>query len=89
MYPIDPIFVMCWLGSYFLMLLNICAWNVKCLNDPVKQKAVAKFLSKEDIHVPSLLETKVLNANHSSVFNHVLYNCACHSNYDYATLGRV
>lgn len=62
------------------MMLNICAWNVRGLNDPVKQKEVTKFLTKENIHVACLLETKVLIANHSGVMNHVLYNWSSHTN---------
>lgn len=71
------------------MLLNICAWNVRGLNDSGKQKEVANFLRKEKINIVGLLETKMLKSHHVSILNHVLHNWESHINYDHATLGRI
>lgn len=70
------------------MSTKICAWNVRGLNDPSRQREVAKFL-KEDINIVGLLETKVIDSNHVRILNHVLHDWVSLTNYEHAILGRI
>ncbi|KAJ8423110.1 hypothetical protein Cgig2_004478 [Carnegiea gigantea] len=46
-------------GAYLLMD-NICNWNIRGLNGPSKQKDIIAFCRKNKIHLLGLLETKNL-----------------------------
>ncbi|KAL7184384.1 hypothetical protein ACSBR2_026520 [Camellia fascicularis] len=59
------------------------------LNDPSRQREVAKFLKKEDINIVGLLETKVIDSNHVRILNHVLHDWVSLANYEHAILGRI
>ncbi|KAL7255346.1 hypothetical protein ACSBR1_009489 [Camellia fascicularis] len=71
------------------MSTKICAWNVRGLIDPSRQREVAKFLKKEDINIVGLLESKVIDSNHVRILNHVLRDWVSLSNYEHAILGRI
>ncbi len=38
-------------------ILNICSWNVKGVQNPVKRKKILNYLKKEQIHIAFLQET--------------------------------
>ncbi|XP_028066993.1 uncharacterized protein LOC114269841 [Camellia sinensis] len=59
------------------------------LNDPSRQREVAKFLKKEDINIVGLLKTKVIDSNHVRILNQVLHDWVSLSNYEHAILGRI
>ena len=49
------------------MTVKIASWNVRGLNDPTKQKEVKNFVSKENVHVIGVLETKIKQPNERKI----------------------
>ncbi len=45
-------------------ILNICSWNVKGVQNPVKRKKILNYLKKEQIHIAFLQETHLTDSEH-------------------------
>lgn len=48
-------------------MFNITCWNIKGLNDPLKQREVKKLIKDKKVFVCSLVETKVTVSKFQSV----------------------
>lgn len=47
--------------------MNIYAWNVRGMNDPVKVVEINNFLSTNNISVVALVETKIKEKNSKKI----------------------
>lgn len=63
-------------------MIKWCSWNVRGLNDPVKRRAMGDFLRLASVEVCCLLETRVRNANFSSLLARFGAKWRCVSNFD-------
>ncbi|KAF7704191.1 hypothetical protein HF521_021263, partial [Silurus meridionalis] len=45
-------------------IINICSWNVKGVQNPVKRKKILNYLKKEQIHIAFLQETHLTDSEH-------------------------
>ena len=70
-------------------MIKIVAWNIRGLNDPLKQKEVISFVKEHSLRVVCHLETRVRISNKDRIFTSILPGWCLLHNYDHALLGRI
>ena len=70
-------------------MIKLAAWNIRRLNDPLKQKELSTFVRVHCLSVVYILETRVRNQNRDRIFNSILPGWSLHHNYEHALLGRI
>lgn len=68
---------------------KIGSWNIRGLNDPIKQHAIRKFISQHYFSVLVVVETKVKFNKWSQIANNCGYGLECIHNYASADSGRI
>ena len=53
-------------------MVKFATWNIRGLNDPLKQKEVHSFVMSNDIDFVFILETRVRVYNKDKIFNALL-----------------
>lgn len=69
--------------------LHFGVWNLRGLNDPLKQKAAKKFLNNNDLSLFGLVEHKVKEPNIKKVVNFICPHWLFAHNSDQAPIGRI
>ena len=69
--------------------MNILIWNVRGLNDPLKQKRVVDRIRSMKIMLVGLLETRVKEYNSQSIINKYFQGWKWAHNYSTAYNGRI
>lgn len=64
-------------------------WNIRGLNDPLKQSELQKFIIQKDVSFMGIVETKVRDENINSVCNYVAKDWSFETNFGTATSGRI
>lgn len=72
-----------------LQPLNLGFWNIRGLNDPLKQKEVKCFVHKNKLSIVGLLEHKIKEGNAFRVINHICPQWSFVNNYTQASIGRI
>ena len=70
-------------------MFNIAAWNIRGLNDPLKQVEVKKLIFENHLDILGIVETRVRNINKEAIRRNVFRNWAFFANYDSHPLGRI
>ena len=70
-------------------MVKFATWNIKGLNDPLKQKEVCSFVVSNDLDFVCILETRVRISNKDRIFNSLFPGWRLFHNYDHALLGRI
>ena len=70
-------------------MVKFAAWNIRGLNDPLKQKEVCSFVVSHALDFVCILETQVRASNKDKIFNSLLPGWRLIHNYDHALLGRI
>ena len=70
-------------------MVKFATWNIRGLNDPLKQKEVRSFVVSNDLDFVCILETRVRISNKDRIFNSLLPGWRLFHNYDHALLGRI
>ena len=70
-------------------MIKLVAWNIRGLNDPLKQKELSVFVRVHSLSVVCILETRVRNSNKDRIFTSILPGWGWLHNYDHALLGRI
>ncbi|XP_056698287.1 uncharacterized protein [Spinacia oleracea] len=69
--------------------MNICTWNIRGLNEPLKANEVRRFLNNHSIHVVALLETRVRLGNKEKVQKRFGGVWTWFCNYPHSPKGRI
>ena len=69
-------------------MVKLAAWNIRGLNDPLKQKKVRSFVMSNELDFVCILETRLRVSNKDRIFNSLLPGWRLFHNYDHALLGR-
>ena len=70
-------------------MVKFASWNIRGLNDPLKQKEVHSFLESHALDFVCILETRVRPSKKDRIFNSILPGWRLFHNYDHALLGRI
>ena len=70
-------------------MVKFASWNIRGLNDPLKQKEVRSFVESHDLDFACILETRVRSSNKDRNFNSLFPGWRLFHNYDHALLGRI
>ena len=70
-------------------MVKFASWNIRGLNDTLKQKEVRSFVDSHDLDFICILETRVRAANKDRVFSSMLPGWKLFHNYDHGQLGRI
>lgn len=70
-------------------MASIAFWNIRGLNDPIKQNGVNEFILKNKVKLIGLLETKVGRDNICEVKNRINPHLDYDENLDQAPYGRI
>ncbi|XP_050229569.1 uncharacterized protein LOC126678717 [Mercurialis annua] len=70
--------------------MNILSWNIRGMNEPLKQAEVRRLLAKNDISLAGIIETRVRRLNKDSVWKNMkLYDWNLIENYEFSDLGKI
>ena len=70
-------------------MVKFAAWNIRGLNDPLKQKEIRSFVMTHELDFVCILKTRVRFSNKDRIFNSILPGWSFFHNYDQALLGRI
>ena len=70
-------------------MIKLAAWNIRGLNDPLKQKEMGTFFRVHSLSVVGILETRVSASNKDKIFTSIFSGWGLLHNYDHALLGRI
>ena len=70
-------------------MVKFASWNIRGLNDPLKQKEVRSFVESHDLDFACILETRVRVSNKDRILNSLFLGWRPFHNYDHALLGRI
>ena len=70
-------------------MVKFASWNIRGLNDPLKQKEVRSFVEFHVLDFVCILETRVRASNKDRIFNSILPGWKLFHNYYHALLGRI
>lgn len=74
---------------WLFLMDKVGFWNMRGINDPLKQLGIKDFLSQNRFSVFALLETKVKQENYASVLAACGNVMSYISKYSYARNGRI
>lgn len=64
-------------------------WNLRGLNDPIKQREAKLFIKNNNLSLIGLLEHKVKEANAKRILNFICPHWHFAHNYNFAPIGRI
>lgn len=67
----------------------VSSWNIKGLNNPLKQHEVVRLMKKYKMDIYDLLETKMLFSRFACMHKFCLTNCKFFTNVDVASTARI
>ena len=70
-------------------MIKLAAWNIRGMNDPLKQKELSTFVRVHSLSVVCILVTRVRIHNKVRIFNSILPGWELHHKYEHAELGRI
>ena len=70
-------------------MVKIASWNIRGLNDPLKQREVRSFVKSKAIDLICLVETRVRAPNRDRIFSSLFPGWRLFHNYEHALLGRI
>ena len=70
-------------------MIKLAAWNIRGLNDPLKQTELKSFVRVHSLSVVCLLETRIRESNKDRIFTSIFPGWNLLHNYDHALLGRI
>ena len=70
-------------------MIKFASWNIRGLNDPLKQREVRTFVKSQALDFIYLVETRVRAFNKDRIFNSLLPGWRLFHNYEHALLGRI
>ena len=70
-------------------MVKFASWNIRGLNDPLKQREVRSFIESQTLDFVCILETRVRASNKDRIFTTILPGWRMFHNYDHALLGRI
>ena len=70
-------------------MIKIGCWNIRGLNDSCKQSEIRNFISKNNIQIFGILETRVRSVNKDWIQKKVFRDWSVIDNQDFSTLGRI
>ena len=70
-------------------MVKFASWNIRGLNDPLKQREVRSFVKSQALVFICLVETRVRAPNNERIFNSVFPGWKLFHNYEHALLGRI
>lgn len=73
----------------FLFLILFWSWNIRGLNDPLKQKEVRNWIREQKLSFCGLVETKVKAVNKEKILRSIAYQWEAVYNYDSSPRGRI
>ena len=65
-------------------MIKLAAWNIRGLNDSLKQKEMSAFVRVHYLSVVCILETRVRASNKDKIFTSILPGWGLLHNYDHA-----
>ena len=77
-------------SSYLCIFIMIFGcWNIRGLNDPLKQREVRNLIKDEKLSLCGLVETKVLEKNKDVILKTIDRSWKVECNYNFSSLGRI
>ena len=70
-------------------MIKLASWNIRGMNDPLKQKELRSLVRDHSLNVVCILETRVRRHNSVRIFNSILPGWELHHNYEHSELGRI
>ena len=70
-------------------MVKFASWNIRGLNDPLKQREVRSFVKFHALDFICLLETRVRTPNRDRIFSSLFSGWRLFHNYEHAQLGRI
>ena len=70
-------------------MIKLVAWNIRGLNDPLKQKELRSVVRVHSLSIVCILETRVKASNMDRICTSILHGWGFLHNYDHALLGRI
>ena len=70
-------------------MIKFGAWNIRGLNNSLKQKEVISFVSSHSLDFVCILETRVRATNMDRIFLAILPGWRIYHNYNHESLGRI
>ena len=70
-------------------MVKFASWNIRGLNDPLKQREVSSFVKSQALEFICLVETWVRAPNRDRIFSSVFPGWKLFHNYEHALLGRI
>ena len=70
-------------------MVKFTSWNIRGLNDPLKQREVRSFVKSQALEFICLVETRVRASNRDRIFSSLLPGWRLFHNYEHALLGRI
>ena len=70
-------------------MVKFASWNIRGLNDPLKQIEVRSFVKSHALDFVCILETRVRVSNKDRIFSSIFPGWKLFHNYDHAVLGRI
>ena len=74
---------------YVFPMVKFSSWNIRGLNDPLKQKEVRFFVESQALDFVCILETRVRAPNKDRIFTTIFPGWRMFHNYDHGLLGRI
>ncbi len=75
------------MSAFGVMFFGV--WNIRGLNDPMKQRFVRKFILEHNLALMGLVETKVKEVNKGGVFRAIAKGWKVICNYSSSPRGRI
>ena len=76
-------------AMYPVPMIKLATWNIRGMNDSLKQKELSTLVRARSLSVVCILETRVRIHNRVRIFNSILPGWEMHHNYEHAALGRI
>ena len=70
-------------------MVKFASWNIRGLNDPLKQREVRSFVKSHALDFICLVETRVRASNRDRIFSSLFSGWSLFHNYEHALLGRI
>lgn len=71
------------------MLMEVLAWNIQGLNDPLKQKEVKSSVRRLKVAIICILETRAPEVNERRIMENIVFGWDVLHNYNSHYLGRI
>ena len=80
----DPV-----MGLSIFLMVKFASWNIRGLNDPLKQREVRSFVKSHALDFICLVQTRVRASNRDRIFSSLFPGWSLFHNYEHALLRRI